>query len=498
MTKRLFVSYVAIAIIACFALTICSAQDAAKGVPIMSKQFETPTMSENPRSSWLTFHLAHPGPGKAWPADPNCAIYHKGVYHLHYIHNPHSRGCSFAHLTSKDLVHWKWKPTVLTPPNTGHEMFSGTAFHTKDGRVAITYHGQGSKKNMLAFAADDMLNTWTKPQPIVVKTKDGKEAQMRYWDPDCWLVGDTYYSLSGGKNPQIATSKDLKNWVYQGDLFHKDFPKDLGVPKDEDVSCANMFKIGGKWMLLCISHRVGTRYYLGDFKDGKYLPEFHAYQNWAKWDYFAPESLLTKDGRRVIWGWCDPGNCGEQLVKARKGFKHLRERGIIQFGIQSLPREVSLSKDGTLIIKPLTELAMLRKNKRGQKNITVAADAPKVLDGISADTLELEVTFKAPESKEFGVRLFCDEKGNGGFPIVFGKDRDTLQVDYINPPLKLKDGEDLTLRIFIDSHLVEVFANDRQAAVAWQEYGGKNISLFSNGKPVKIKSLQAWDMKSIY
>ena len=26
------------------------------------------------------------------------------------------------------------------------------------------------------------------------------------------------------------------------------------MPKGEDISCGNMFKIGKKWMLLCISH----------------------------------------------------------------------------------------------------------------------------------------------------------------------------------------------------------------------------------------------------
>ena len=38
-----------------------------------------------------------------------------------------------------------------------------------------------------------------------------------------------------------------------GDL-HKDYPADLGVPKGEDISCANMFKIGDKWMLLGLAN----------------------------------------------------------------------------------------------------------------------------------------------------------------------------------------------------------------------------------------------------
>ena len=45
---------------------------------------------------------------------------------------------------------------------------------------------------------------------------------------------------------------------------------------------------------------------LGDFKDEKFLPEHHAMMNWWGWDFFAPESLLTADGRRVMWSWCTP------------------------------------------------------------------------------------------------------------------------------------------------------------------------------------------------
>jgi sucrose-6-phosphate hydrolase SacC (GH32 family) len=35
----------------------------------------------------------------------------------------------------------------------------------------------------------------------------------------------------------------------------------------------------------------------------------------------------------------------------------------------------------------------------------------------------------------------------------------------MQPPFELKEGEDLTLRIFIDKNMIEAFANNRQAAV---------------------------------
>jgi len=45
--------------------------------------FETPAWPEKPPESWLTYHLAHPGPGAATPGDPNPAFFWNGRYHLH-------------------------------------------------------------------------------------------------------------------------------------------------------------------------------------------------------------------------------------------------------------------------------------------------------------------------------------------------------------------------------------------------------------------------------
>jgi len=139
-------------------------------------------MPKNVPANWLTYHLAHPGPGVGMPGDPNPAFYYKGRYHLHYIYK-NKHGFAFAHVSSKDMVTWKWHPTVLVGPNTGHGMFSGTGFFTKDGRPAMIYHGQGSGKNYLAFALDDNLDEWTRPVAVEPRTKSGQEAKIRMWDP---------------------------------------------------------------------------------------------------------------------------------------------------------------------------------------------------------------------------------------------------------------------------------------------------------------------------
>jgi len=437
---------------------------------------ETPAMPNDVPAHWLTYHLAHPGPGVGMPGDPNPAFFYKGRYHLHYIYK-NKHGFAFAHVSSADMVTWTWHPTVLVGPNTGHGMFSGTGFFTKTGQPAMIYHGQGSDNNYLAFAQDDNLDQWTQPMAVNPKTQSGQQADIRMWDPDCWLNGDTYYAISGGRPPHLMKSSDLETWVYLGLLLHDAMP-DVGVDRNEDISCANMFKIGNKWMLLCISHDMGCRYYLGEFKDEKYLPESHAMMNWKDWDFFAPESLLTPDGRRVMWAWC-------------------RLEGA-QSAIQSLPRELSLPGDGVLRIKPLRELEKLRYDERSESHITVKSNSSHRLKQLSGDTVELSVTIKPTKAKAYGISVFCDKQGQG-FPITIRPEDKVLAMGDITPPFELKRGEDLTLRIFLDKGMVEVFVNDRQGAVYMQQHDPENVGihLFSQGGDINAE-VKGWKMKSIY
>ena len=94
------------------------------------------------------------------------------------------------------------------------------------------------------------------------------------------------------------------------------------------------------------------------------------------------------------------------------------------------------------------------------------SDAAHRLKEIRGDALELEVTFQSPAAKEFGLDVLCDSSGENGLRVAVMPESKTLTVGSVHAPFELKTGEDLALRVFIDKNLVEVFANDRQAAVA--------------------------------
>ncbi len=448
----------------------------------ISLAFETPARPANPPANWLAFHLAHPGPGEAMPGDPNCAFFWKGRYHLHYIY-AHDDGFAFAHVSSTDMLHWKWHPTTLTPSKTEHGMFSGTGFFTKEGRPAIIYHGQGSGRNQIAVALDDELEKWSAPMALEPKIKPEQDGSLiAHWDPDAWIDNGHYYALSGGspgsgKPPTLFKSEDLKIWNYLGLFLAHDMP---GVRADEDISCPNFFEIGGKHMLLCISHTLGCRYYLGEWKDERFTPEFHARMNWQAWDFFAPESVRTVDGRRVMWAWCN--------------------FGYPQSGVQSLPRELSLPADGVLRIQPLRELELLRYDEQSAADLHVNSEAPVLLDGVSGDALELQLSIEPGTAAKFGVEVCCDQQGQAGFSIAIEPASRTLQLGAVQVPFELQAGERADLRVFVDKSMIEVFVNGRQAAVASYPHSPKStdVRLFSKGGAVVTRVVKSWKIRSIY
>ncbi len=213
-------------------------------------------------------------------------------------------------------------------------------------------------------------------------------------------------------------------------------------------------------------------------------------------DYFAPESLLTPDGRRVMWAWLATLGKIDGKMDSRT--------------IQSLPRELSLPADGILRIKPLRELESLRYGHETFSDIKVseitravlstAAPAGKKIATLGSDAVEIRITIAREQAarKLFGFTLFSD--GKGGLPIMFRPETGALRVGSIEAPFAVADlpaGEDVELRIFVDKYLVEVFANDRQALLtSHADYRGKrDLTAFTVGAPTTIKKLDIWRLK---
>jgi sucrose-6-phosphate hydrolase SacC (GH32 family) len=412
-------------------------------------------------------------------------------------------------------VHWTWHPTVLTATATGHEILSGSGFLTKEGQPAIIYasrYGDALGAAQIVLALDDQLDSWSAPAAIEPRVRCDADLELiAAWDPHGWLEGDTYYAIFGAparvggtaekptllksaKQATVHKSADLESWEYVGPLLSTDLRE---AEHDTDISCPDFFPLGREHMLLCISHNLGCRYYLGKWKDEQFTPTRHGRMNWqvtqhaTRWAaaegasapndgqavFFAPESLLAPDGRRVMWAWCWIDG--------------------LQRGIQSLPRELSLPDDGVLRIAPVRELEALRSDEVRVRGIEVLPTGIRVVDDVTGDALECAVTIRPGSARRFGVVVLSDSDGAGGLLIAVDTLAETLAIGDIEAPF-VGDGDSVTLRVFIDKGMVEVFADDRQAMIATHDYRPESthVGLFADDR-VTV-DLVAWRLNSIY
>ncbi len=432
------------------------------------------------------YHFAIPE-GSAMPFDPDGAIFWKGQYHLFYIYQD-KRGHNWGHVSSTDLFHWRQHPTGLVDG-----MFSGNCFINKDGRPTMCYHQVG-KGDSMAVAMDDNLDTWEKLPSSPITPAKSPNPEYRSWDPFCWIEGDTYYAIFGGNHPAIVKSKSMDGpWTYVGDLMANAVP---GAAIDEDVSCADFFKLGNKQMLLCISHKLGCRYYFGEWKNEQFHPTFHEKMSWVDNSFFAPRSLEDDKGRRIMWNW----------IFDKPGFGVRTDGG--WSGTMGLPRVLSLSKEGTLDINPPKEIEALRYNGASRSNLEVK-DGELNLAGLGGSSLEIDLEMSAKNAKQFGIKVCCSPDGAEQTLVYYDAADGKIKIDTTHSslndepktveggPLKLRSGEPLKLRVFVDKSVVEVFANGRQAVMR-RIYPSRRdslgIRLFSVGGSVVVPKIQFWEM----
>lgn len=461
--------------------------------------------------------------------DPNGAIFWKGRYHLFYIFQSprktinHGIVHCWGHASSKDLLHWDYHPTALRPsegePQT--HIFSGCAFMDKKGRPVIIYHGVG-QGTCIALPEDDDLIRWRNlpENPVIPEPKkigDPGWEIYNVFDPHAWMEGDHYYAILGGKvkphelhdTAYLFRSTDMVSWEYLRPFYN---PNPHWTGEEEDCACPDFFKLGNRWMLSCISHPRGARYYLGRYENGTFVPEEHHRMNWPGGPCFAPESLLDDKGRRILWAWV---------------IDHLTVDGFIEYGVLTMPRVLSLDNNGNLLIEPPEEFKSLRHNKHSHPPFNLSAGQEKILDGIAGDVMEIAIDVSVSSPGIFGlkVRMAHDaveetiirlDTGRRNlsidtsrstlnpdvfqkFPIVAGK-VNCRDIRIQEAPFELKSGEPLRMRVFLDNSVMEVYANSRQCLtqrIYPTRHDSLNTAVFCSEGTVKINSVDKWELTDL-
>ena len=446
------------------------------------------------------YHFVAPE-GLACPFDPNGNVYWRGRHHMGYIYQEHNVHY-WGHVSSIDLLHWVHHQPYLVPTPDSPEVgiFSGNSYLDKHGkRVICLYHGVDAG-NCIAWSDDKDLARWHKQEgnPIVPNPTDPEKANHTSWDPCGWIHNGTYYAVFGGQKNTVWKSKDLRKWTMCGPFLAKAYP---GIDLLEDISCPDFFKLGKKWVMVCISHRLGARYYVGQWKNEQFYPEYHEMMSHCDNQYFAPESHTDGQGRRILFAWVFDGR--NDAARGLSGWS----------GMMSLPRVMTLGSDNRIIMTPAEELKTLRYNETAKRNVTVPAGGEKAIafEAAADNVLELELELTG-NAAEYGIKVCCSDDGREETVIGYNVAEGKLKIDTTRAssdplqaakksieaaPLKLGRKEALRLRVFVDRCMVEVFANDGRLAlsrVVSPSRGSTGIKLYARGGSAKASGVRVWDM----
>ena len=186
-------------------------------------------------------------------------------------------------------------------------------------------------------------------------------------------------------------------------------------------------------------------------------------------DFYAPQTLLTEDGRRVMIAWMQ--NWETSSCKPRE---------LRFFGQMSLPRELSI-RNGRLYQTPVRELEACRGVKIDYHNVLISGE--NSLRGISGRYLDMTVTVRPGNEKNMykWFRLYVARDGEHFTFIRYKPETSTIKVDRTHSgfphdivntrefPVRFSGGV-IKLRIIMDRYSMELFVNDGEQAASFVLY----------------------------
>ena len=398
------------------------------------------------------YHYVNPeGPTN----DPNGFCVWQGRYHLFYQqYPPEDKRQHWGHAVSEDLVYWKDLPTAIYP-GIEDRCYSGSAL-TEDDRVLACYHGTKAGI-MIAESSDPLLLNWEKiPGCPVIPEKEAATAgdgdPYKFAGSCLWKGKKGYYSVTGScsgeryvdaaPTPHLFFSDDLRNWTYRG-LFMEG---DIFTTAGEDCAVPYFWPFGDKHILIFCSHQQGSQSLIGnwDEEEGVFRPFAH--------DRFCFGAVNNETALPANTDITLEGIAGNSMeIIARIDPKESREVCL----------EVLRSPEG----EETTSIRYLQNGGPIKGSPGTWHDAI-VIDTCRA-SLHPQVLARPPEKANF----------------------------------KLEDEEMLELRIFVDTSIIEVFANNRRyMAVRVYPYRDDSLGvrMRSQGSDSVLLSLDAWRMKSIW
>ena len=459
----------------------------------------------------------HFSPAVNWCNDPNGLVYNNGIYHLFYQHNPFGNvwgHMTWAHATSKDLIHWKHLPIAIAEEKDTM-IFSGTCVVDKNNTsgfgkngivpmVAI-YTGHIENKNQsqhIAYSLDSGT-TWTKynKNPVLdLGKKDFRDPKVFWYAPKNYWVMALMFPVE--HFVQFYSSNNLKDWKHLSDFGPAGDTSGVWECPDLTQVPIEGGKEKKKW-LLQMSMNGTMQYFVGEF-DGVTFKNENPADKIFRPDYgpdyyaaIAYNQLPTAHQPTAI-GWINNWNYANDIPTTP--WK----------GAMSLPRTLSVKKingEWILIQKPVEKITTQRKAiykdlKVGFKNVMrlpitsqqCEIDASLEIGGSAGG---LRIAAGHDHYLEIGYDtvkkvLYLDRSktANQSFNKNFEK-MNRFEIPYLSKGY-------IRLHVFFDKSILEVFVNNGDRVFTAQLFPDEKdnaIEFFSNNGSGSLGYCYVYEIK---
>ena len=433
------------------------------------------------------FHIA---PRVGWCNDPNGFTYFGGQYHFFYQYYPYEPKWGpmhWAHVTSKDLVHFERRPVALFPdhPYDADGCFTGSGIE-KDGRLYLLYTGHVDllkkpgqpdriETQNIAVSTDGIHFEKAAENPVIELPEGVSTGEDHHFrDPKVWEHEGRYYAVVGA---QTAEEKGQVLVFVSDDLLHWQFLHVMAKAHGNQGfmwECPNFAEFDGHEALILSPQGIrpeGRRYLnlhqsvsmLGkmDYASGIFYHDvMHRLDH--GFDFYAPQVTQTPDGRCVMIGW---------LAMWESAMPEQADGWSCQM---TVPRELHYRQD-KVVTPPLRELTALRQAVHRVPDCAMAEET--ALSDLSYETGEFCADFDLKEAEGLAVHFtagFADtvtlmvEKKSGLVTLV-RKSAATGRKEerYAELPA---GGAHLSLRVYVDRSSLEFFLNDGDIVMSTRFY----------------------------
>lgn len=469
-----------------------------------ARGYEAEHMPNVSESLLPRFHVTG---GIGWINDPNGFSLYKGEYHLFYQYNPyhtHWDTMHWGHVKTRDFIRWERLPCALAPDQSYDKdgCFSGSAVELRDGRHLLIYTGvrqtdDGDEFQTQCLAFGDGVNYEKyEGNPVIdasLLPQGGSHVHFR--DPKIWQDGETFYVVAGNLTCDgsgavlLFKSEDALSWERVGTVASSE--NRLGRMWE----CPDLFRLDGNDVLIVSPQEMrteGMEFLYGNTtlcligklnEDGSLKREAEQTIDYGL-DFYAPQTTLTADGRRVMIAWMQYWNSVEIRPIEDLPF----------FGQMTLPRELNV-KNGRLIQNPVRELKDYHSNRVAYENVLV--NEKTAFPDVKGRCLDMTVKIR-PEGSALYQRFTVNiAEGNDYITFVrYCPKKNTILVDRSRAgwPEKVLNRREfavrdqngvIKLRFIIDRYSLELFVNDGEQAASFAVFSPKEadgISFEAEGR----------------